>query len=297
MIENPTSILLNIYKVVCCLSIIGNILAFIVYSRKTFQNTIFSTYFRILTIFDTLTILNGIDDLIRLSGIDTYWTISKLTCRVAYLITYSIPSISSWILSIISIDRCLSIIKPAKYLFRKTIKFQLIVCLFIVLLNFAFHLPTMINANIYQKNESISQLKVCENRNEMIELMDILVGVLIPFIIMFISNIIIINAIFKSRKNTKLNNNNHNSFRDIRYSITSISLNVSYFLLNMPLSIYLALKILIDVDEITDLNITISLSIIYYTHFGTLFYVSFLINTLFRNEFLNLIKDIRFRKF
>lgn len=165
----------------------------------------------------------------------------------------------------------------------------------------------MINANIYHKHENISNIyqkhentssqhKVCANHNETIELINSIIGVVIPFILMFIANVIIIKTIFKSRKNTisTLNNNNV-LLRDIKFSITSISLNVSFFILNMPLSIYLVLKILIEVEEITDLNITISLSIIYYTHYGTLFYVSYLINSAFRNEFHNLIRDIRLK--
>ncbi len=302
MTEISTIILLNIFKTVCAISMLGNIFALIVFSRKSFQNTIFSTYFRLLTLFDILTILNGIDDLIILSGSDTYWTKSILICKFAYWINYLMPSISSWILSLISIDRCISIARPQKYLFRKKIKFQLIGCLIVILFNCLCFLPIAIDASIYSSNKIINETIVCENHNEASELINSIIGVLIPFLIMFISNIIIIKTIFKSRKNsisstTPFNNSNNNNnnvlLKDIKFSITSICFNISFFVLNIPLSIYLAFQLVVDLDEDEKKNITISLSIIYYSHYGTLFYVSYLINSLFRNECLNLFQQIK----
>jgi hypothetical protein len=293
--ENTTAILLDLYITVCAISIVGNILALIIFSRKTFQNTIFSTYFRFLTIFDILTILNGIDDLITLSGVGTYWTTSILTCKMAYLINYSMPSISSWILSLISIDRFLSIVKPVKYSFRKTVKFQLTACLIAVFFNFLFCIPITIFANINYQHTNETNIK-CANHNEGIELINVIIGVVIPFSLMLISNIMIIKTIFKSRKNSISTTNaltNNLLLKDIKFSITSICLNVSFFLLNFPLSIYLVLKLVIEIEINADKNITITLSIFYYLHYGSLFYVSILINSTFRNEFFNLIREIK----
>ena len=42
------------YPVIVVVGTIGNILAYIIFSRKRFENTIFATYFRFLLIIDTI---------------------------------------------------------------------------------------------------------------------------------------------------------------------------------------------------------------------------------------------------
>ena len=55
------AILNHIYACICSIGFFANFLALFVFSRKKFQTTIFTTYFRILCLFDILTLLARID--------------------------------------------------------------------------------------------------------------------------------------------------------------------------------------------------------------------------------------------
>jgi hypothetical protein len=54
-----------LHLVVYVLGTSGNILAFCVFSRKKFQNTVFSVYFRILTVTDSFTIFFAINEFLK----------------------------------------------------------------------------------------------------------------------------------------------------------------------------------------------------------------------------------------
>lgn len=51
---------------VISLELLGNIISFMVFSRKTFRNNSISTYFRALAVFDCLTIIQLIKDVYKL---------------------------------------------------------------------------------------------------------------------------------------------------------------------------------------------------------------------------------------
>jgi hypothetical protein len=128
------------YLIIVIVGTVANALAFIVFSRKKFKNTVFSTYFRILLIIDTFGLLY-----LTLSKFLTFEfgirlrNINAFLCRMTMPITYSIPPISSYITALISFDRWMSIAKPNVFPIRKKKKFQLNACAIIVLANFVYN--------------------------------------------------------------------------------------------------------------------------------------------------------------
>ena len=163
---------------------------------------------------------------------------------------YFAPSVSVWILVIISIDRLLSILRPTRFLFRKRTSYQYLACLLAILFSFLFYFPLF-----------FTTIKDELNYNKTINIFHL---------INQCSNI----------ENTM----------DVKFAVTSIASNFLFFLLNFPLVFYFIMQNFIQIDEHLDYLITVLVSILYYSFYGTMFYSNFFVNTLFKKElyaFLN----------
>ena len=143
-----------LYLVPVLIGLILNTLAFIIFSRTKFKNTIFSTYFRCLCISDTTTLIY----------IFVYVLIEKLfislfeiiyLCKILNYFLYILPSLSIWVLVVISIDRVLSIIYPARFLFRRSEQNQIMISFAIVIFHAIYWLSVPISAHISVINEPV----------------------------------------------------------------------------------------------------------------------------------------------
>ena len=118
--------------------------------------------------------------------------------------------------------------------------------------------------------------------------MDLVNRVVIPFVLMTIFTIILIDFIFQSRKRIHQKNysskQNRNFQKDIKFAITSIALNVVYVLFNLPVSIFLILP-----NYYLYLTYP-ALLFLFYSSYAVNFYIILITNSLIRNEFLILIK-------
>jgi hypothetical protein len=280
-------IIIYIFIFVCLIGIIGNILSFIVFSRKKFQNTIFSTYFRILAICDLLTLLFRTEFFLSQFQLTTLISFTEFLCKIHNFLIYLIPCLSIWILLLISLDRSLSILTPAKFLFRKKQMFQLLACLIISVYNILLCFPLFFTSTIEQTPKNSTSPLECNNQSVLIDLLQLASSAIIPFILMLISSILIIKTLFNSRKNS--NNSNRIKKKDIKFAFTSIGLNISFFILNFPLSLYLIISYFVE-DNFT---IHAFLSMLLYSHYCTLFFVSYFLNSTFKKEFLILLFEIK----
>jgi hypothetical protein len=128
--ENENKIILRVinylYLVIVIVGTLANILAFLLFSRKKFQKTVFSTYFRALLVVDTIQL-----DYLALSKFiffeyDIHFRdLNIILCRLTMPLAYSLPSASAYITAVISFDRWLSITKPTVLLIRKKKNFKL----------------------------------------------------------------------------------------------------------------------------------------------------------------------------
>ena len=230
-----------IYITIILVGTVANMISFIIFSRKKFENTLFSTYFRVLLLVDTFGLL--------------YLTLSKFVlfefninlrdlniflCRITMPMAYSIPQISAHLTVLISLDRWLSIAKPTEFLFRKKKKFQLVVCSIIILVNFVYNAQLFFSYLGYNLDHS-KNLLICLIYDEnLLSIMDLINSTLLPFILMFAFTLMTINAVFYSRRrirnsilNTRMVSINRGletqydlmRKRDIRLAINSILLN------------------------------------------------------------------------
>lgn len=93
----------------------GNIIAFSVYSRKSFGRNSINIYCRALAIFDSLVILVQIPNAISVLfyNIEVYTTSSSICKFNVYASTFLAP-ISSWILVMFAIDKMLCVMFPTR---------------------------------------------------------------------------------------------------------------------------------------------------------------------------------------
>ena len=115
---------------------------------------------------------------------------------------------------------------------------------------------------------------------------------LVPFILMFSSSILMIRALYKTRKRIEAHENRENKSRrakDTKFAISSICLDFLFIVLTTP-------HILSFIITISDRNTSnfflVSSALVINVNFSKSFFVYLVSNSIFRKEFIGLIKSI-----
>jgi hypothetical protein len=298
------------YLVVVIVGTVANVLAFIVFSRKRFQNTVFSTYFRVLLIIDTIGLVYlTLGKFLNFEFNINLRNLHIVLCKLTMPIAYSIPPISAYITVMISFDRWLTIAKPTVLLIRKNKIFQVLICVAIIVINFLYNGQLFFS---YFENDSSSNSssKYCLVVDyEALSTMDLINSTILPFFLMLLFTLLTIKAVFQASKvirqsiarpvsvnsNTSTRNNSLKR-RDIKFAITSISLNVIFLILNAPFTIYSFLAdYVLDPSQITWISIIVLLFLTYCNH-AIVFFINISINRQFREELYSLFTGKKFPK-
>jgi hypothetical protein len=168
-------------------------------------------------------------------------------------------------------------------------------------------------------NQTTSHLICEEIYSDVLIWIDLFVSSLVPFFLMILSTSILLKSIFESRrklktKATKINlkpiksvpttssinkiqlDKQKTQNRDIKFAITSISLNILFLVTNIPITAYGIYGTYVTVDGEIDELINVIFLFIYYTSFGSIFYISLFVNSIFKEEFLILFFRRRIQK-
>ena len=279
------------------ITLIGNVLSFYVFSRKKFKNTIFSSYFRYDIIINLFYLLNTIEYYLGLSWNIEIKLISDFVCKLYRYYENLVTPISHYILAFISIDRYLTIVYPKKYAFKNKLSFHLSCCIGITVFNFIYYIPSLLffglvsgsnetsnDTNNPFNNGSIS----CSRRIIALNYLNVLNDVIVPFSIMTIFTILLIKSIYDSRKRARslASTQNRTQSKYIRFAVTSIAVNIVFFLLTLPFYS----TFFIEFKDNLDLKIMVHfLTFVYDCQFGSMFFVIYLTNSLFRSELKSII--------
>ena len=304
--EMLTKILGFLLPFVLVVGAVGNFFSFIIFSRDKFRKTSFSLYFRVLAICDTLTLLFSINETQNdLFDLDLE-NRSNIWCKTVKFWQYSIAPVSGWLLVVISIERMLSIIRPNKFLFLKKNRTQVTICCVNLAYNLIFYIPLI----IYKEHKAIKNLNSsnsseiiykCVNLEEekVVDWTDLFNSTILPFLMMAISTSITVTKLFKSRAKAiaYIKSSSAKSFklkqRDIRFAVTSVVLNVLFFVFNLPVCVFYLVNNYITLEDV-DASLVYSITLIcYYLNFSVVFYVNLFSNRYFRHE---LLVFLRFRK-
>jgi hypothetical protein len=275
------------YLVIVVIGTITNIVAFIIFSRKRFENTIFSTYFRFLLVVDTIGLVYlALGKFLYFQFKIQLRDFNESLCRITLLLAYSVPPVSAYTLVAISIDRFLTIAKPTFLIIRKRFSFQIYVCIGIVVANFIYNGQLFFSYLAIDDYYPNSTKQICViPYQETLQMMDLINSTIIPFLLMIISTILTIKSVFDSRKkiSNQSNPNNPGRFRDIKFSITSIAFNIIFLILNFPFVISTQIDtIMTDIES--EFLVAFILLLTYLNH-GTVFFINYSVNTMFIEEF------------
>lgn len=281
--------------------LIGNLLTFIVYSSKELEKLPVNIYFRFLSITDSLNLLIYLPLLIKFVFEHDFQIISDTTCKFFVYISFAMPSMSVFVLIILSLDRAICVKYPNNKLFRQK-KSQIISIVIITLFNMGIYTAVGFS---YTKEATLNytvcacrQVTVCN----IIKWIDVFNAFILPFLIMISCSFIVIIQIRKSKlriETHQLSRQNSHCLKssnallhnkNVQFACVSFGLNLVFLVCNLPITIY-QLKHFDYYDEgVIDEHLFYSLAeLIFYAHFGLSFFVHVLFNIKFRSELARLI--------
>lgn len=265
---------------------IGNISALLVLSRKRLNKFGPLIIYRFLFIVDGIYLLLILTNYLSTSYGITYLPNSSFGCKFYYYLHHSTSSYSPEAIAFISIDRLISIRYPNKRFLLKQKKVQFFVILSFIAFNLLYNVPVLLNYEAYVRNGT----KVCTSNKPTMKLtilyMDLSYRIIFLTSVMLITSVITIYSIFKSRlrMQSATSRETQKLKRDIRLAVTSISINIIYFLLNAPYNVCSFLS-----SFIPGYSYYLTYNI-FYTSYAINFYIILASNSLFKREYLALFR-------
>ena len=275
------------FPAITFIGLIINPLSFIIFSRKRFKNATFSTYFRCFILFQTFSLILPINKMFEFNFKIYLDSMSNFICKLKYFYGYFNIANAAWFLVVISIDRYLSITYPVKFLWRKKRLFQILTCLFIIGFNVCLLTPTWLYyiKEINEPNDTNVYSLFCSSHVVWVDTVEILHQVLIPFLLMILFTCLTSRFVFKSRKIT---NNTKTIKNDLKFTISSISINILFLIFNFPHFLLYMIKeysSLFD-DSINLFKILQSFSyFLLYLNLISTFFINYVVNSIFKKEF------------
>jgi len=289
---NSTDILENLYYqinsiyplILIPLGTIGNLIVIIIYTRKEFFITSTGFYFAFSAIIDTLALYFGSIKYAylgfkRQGMLDT----SDFMCKFFRYSIYVLVAISAWTLVAINIDRLLYFNSKKFFNHLHKTKWQIIIILLMVSIISLLNIPNLVFSMLKDSECSTSPYEL-----QVINIIDNVFSILLPYTIMIISDFFMVLKMYKSKIKVLDRKNSqkiayHNMFLVVgRSSI--------FLILNLPLSVFLVLASLneLEGDYYVKIIFTILNSLCYFNYSINLF-VHLILNKLFRKRILRII--------
>lgn len=272
----------------------GSVLVIIVFSRRSLRKYSYSFYCKIMAISDIGFLSYAFIDWVANNLGSNLSTIGPISCQIVQFIPYAFANFSTHLLTVISIDRMITIVYPKRFLVVKKRWFQCLTVAIITVIVLATNILIPLNyrlIEIYPYNFS-QPIRLCLISTQILTTQ---IWIILPsFIIVNIifnnlMNIKTIRFIMASRRRVAANGRNISlSRRDKKFSICSLCLNLAAIFFKMPffLSVIIIGYSNKSVDEIS-LIMKITGMITYFDS-GFSFFINMLVNSVFYNEFLRL---------
>ena len=226
--------------VMVSIGLAGNIITFIVFSRKAFMKNSIRTYCRALAVSQCLTLIQLITDVNYLVNKTTLLNINDGWCKAVMYIQTENNAIPGWILVAFSVDKTLSMRRIQISILRNK-WFQRLVIAIIVVFNLLLYIEIPITISLRQYSNYVKVL-YCDFATldyfTVFIVINLLESTLIPFGIMMVSSVVTIRVLYKSRRSLEKtgNVNRERKSRDAKFAITSIAFNFMYMVLKTRIS-------------------------------------------------------------
>ena len=265
---------------------LGNFVSFWIFSRKRFEKNRISLSFRVMSILNTLFLINNF---LTFSN-STFW------CKMGNYFYNVLPSTSGWILVYASLLRYATITRAQKIPLLESVWFNLatffgimIACAVLCIPFSVYIMKFLILSATVQSSSGNQSVLIdyysCSIENKeayfIIILFALIFGILLPFFLMISISIALIYFVVFSRRNfaNQLTRKDAVKFkRDVKLAFSVIGLDFTYAATQMP-------NIIIQVLYYNPPQIPfLILRSLFQTYFGLDFLVYFLTNSIFRKE-------------
>ena len=276
------------------IGVIGNVFVIIIFSRQSLRKYSYSFYCVIMAISDIFFLANIFIDWTSYNFGADLLTVGPVFCKLVSIIPYYFADFSIHLLTIIAIDRMISIVYPKLFLVIKKRWFQSLIVAIMALIVLSTNIIVPIYSNIIEiplKNSS-QTIQACSITAEslIIEMWITIPNfVLVNIIINNWINIKTIRFIMASRRRVNVNAKNRNSSlssRDRKFAICSICLNLVSMVCKLPFFICLLVVTYANLSFEEIVSIIKITSTITYIENGFSFFVNMLVNSLFYDEFM-----------
>lgn len=272
--------------------VIGDLFGLMIFcSNNKLKTTGPVLVYRALFVFDFLTIIQVTINFLSFGLGIKILTSLPAYCKLFNFINYSFSAISPMLLVYISLDRFISIKYLSRRKYLKNNKIQLIFIFALIVFNFIFYIPTIIGTGIvqYNENETIQCNYINTDYQLIISFMDLFNRAIFPFILMISLSLALIITIFNSRQRVSQGSiSERKTFKkDVKFSISSITLNFVFLLSSLPISLILFFPDYVNVNYYFAYQIFYWL---FYLCYAANFYIFFFTNSIFRKLAFNFLK-------
>jgi hypothetical protein len=220
------------------LGLFGNLFGLIVISKKKLVKIGPQIVYIALFIFDSLKFFLIFQPYILFAFNIDITLFSRLSCKTLFYINYAFGSFSPFFNVYISIERYISIAFSGKKDFLRKKKIQLGFSIALVLCNLILYVPAVVNFELV----IFENHKICNFKDyfwqQTYGFIDLMNRVILTFGLMTIFSLLIIHTIFTSRSRMASNTRANGTYRkDVKFSLISVTLNVSFIVSSLPISI------------------------------------------------------------
>ena len=278
----------------------GTTLGEIIFSRKTLNKFPMRHVYQSLLATDAIYVTKiTIQNTFAHTDIGPLKYLSTFACKLYEYTNFMICSISSWLLVLISVERCLTIVFVNRMKILGNRKFEFFLIAFVIICNFLLYTPFLLYQELQQtitnktnSNETQIEFSCDFSELEYIQtfyLMDMINSTLVPYGIMVVSSIILIVFVIKSRMRIKHLTNSKarkSLIKEIRFGMTILLLNFFFVILNLPICVANY------VDTLSDFMYDV-IGYIFMISFCINFYILAVFNIIIRKEVDEMLKCLR----
>lgn len=290
--QKITFLFVNIQALIGLVGIGFNVLTIVIFARKRFKYTSYSTYYRAMAIFDSILLSHTFRHWARfILGFDLD-IVGSIFCKLGEYQPHVAGHTSLWLLCVVLVDRLVTIIYRNRIRLLKQKWFQLTQVFVILLYSSLLHLILPLNFQLTKikpvddNNSSNSvDVWVCRAPGPVLQINSWLVFVN-TFIIMITNSIlyiVLISHIYKSRKRITRRNKKVIK-RDLKFAVCSIVLTFTNFLSKVPIGIGLFIVYWNElIGDQLQMVYSICVAVAIISH-GATFFVCTILNSTFSHE-------------
>ena len=277
------------------LGTIGNTLGLVLLSTKSMHKFSMATAYKYLLASDAIYLITQLPLLNLMLSYPQIDPVSKSVwfCKLYNYFDYALAQLSPMLLVYISVERLVSIKYPAKRFFLKKHKNICIYTVLVTIFNLVYYIEVALyhDLHVQYQNTTVDNqtvfgdetTTVCTMKNteevETVAHMFMVEYTLVPYVLMVACTILMCYTIYSSRRT--FNTGNHIR-KDLKFTVTSISLNLVFILCSLPISLanfftsYMTGMLFVFTDYL------------FFASYGVNFYLFLVFNSLIRREFFSM---------